>query len=113
MIALIRHIQHWLQVRREVREAMTTGPLATTMYNREWLIAHQAELVKALPATWTHIDNIDFVDFGLTLCLLDVPWEDRTDLDAILTLLEVVEIVSVRNVLLKGNPDNPFNLSSV
>jgi hypothetical protein len=86
------------------------SPYKNNLYSVEWITQHHDILMDALPDIWTHIENVDYLIFGLKLKILNVPWNTREDLTSILQYLESINLIHRKNEYqIVRNLDNPFN----
>lgn len=101
------------QIQNEIKEAIETGPYANTLYNSNWLIDNQDKILQSLPDTWTHIDNLDFVVFGINMSGLNLPWENKSDLERFLSYFELINMLIRQNTYqVKRCYSNPFTVAA-
>lgn len=100
------------QLLADVKESVKNGPYSNTLYNSDWLIDNQEEILKSLPDTWTHIDNFDYVEFGISMSSIGLPWKDKSDLLNFLGYFEMISMLITQNVYqIRRCYNNPFTIA--
>lgn len=110
MIGFFKKIYHTYKYKKQVLEHIKDSPYATTLYCQSWLFENHDRIMEALPQSWMHEDNFDYIQFGLKMKLLDVPWDDYEELKGIFGYLEMIEFIQRKQrYQVARNLDSPFN----
>jgi hypothetical protein len=80
-----------------VKQFIKNSPHANTLFNGDWLIQNHDKLINLMPETWTHVDNLDFMNLGLTFDMLGVHWETKNDIFDILNFFHSVDMIKIKN----------------
>lgn len=109
MIQFIKKIYYVFRYRKELNKHIQQSVYKDNLYSLHWLIENHENLMNLLPATYTHEDNLDFVQFGFSLSLLGVHFENKEDLEEIILYLESLNLLNRKNeFLIVRNPFNKF-----
>lgn len=112
IVAIVEQLIEYFRKTKRMEEEINSSPYKDNLCSVDWLQSNHDKLMDALPHIWTHVENIDYVLFGLKLKLLDVEWETRTDLIDILDHLENIGMIIRQNgYQIRANVNNKFNES--
>ena len=93
---------------------MNIEQLRITLGSENWLRAHEGEIKKLLPATWTHAENLaqdkSIVRIAYGLKLLGIDWRTFDEFDSVMRYLEKLGILQRQNgYQVRANPSSIFS----
>lgn len=83
--------------------------LQSTLGNEDWLRENETEIKSALPETWTHINNLNGLQFGFKLKLLGLDWRSEEEFGKVMFFLERIGLMLRDGQNVRRNPHSIFN----
>ena len=80
--------------------------LDQTLGNAAWLRRHEAAVKHLLPPTWTHVDQVNWLEMGFGLKLLGVDWRHEGTFSQVLARLEQLGLLQRDGLTIRRNPNS-------
>jgi len=69
-------------------ETTIMANIRETIFDDDWLLAHQGKIKELFPATWTHVNKINGLQIGYYLKLSGIDWRSEEDFSLVCSALE-------------------------
>lgn len=78
--------------------------LKDTLCNDQWLRENEDKVKALLPDTWTHVANLNGLQIGYRMKLLNIDWRSEDEFGRVMLFLEKARFMLRDGLLVKRNP---------